>query len=267
MNQEQVKEKLLKLEDKVSSFNLIFSGKESRKVNGLYKPDKKEIILHNRNFNNDNSLMYTAIHEFAHHIHFTNSPVPISSRAHTQEFWNIFHKYLIKAEKLGIYENIFESNTGFIELTREIKEKYLLKNGHLMKDFGALLVKAAQLCDEYNIIFKDYIDRGLKINSSTANTLMKIHTMDINPEIGFDNMKIVSRIKNDEERQETENAFIAGQTPDMIKAKLANKNKPDNNIEILEKEKIRIKRTIENLNIKLGKIDKELIKLKEADFI
>ncbi|MCK4514270.1 MAG: hypothetical protein KAU31_03380, partial [Spirochaetaceae bacterium] len=71
MNQDQVKEQLLRLEDDTEEFFLIFSGKRSKKANGLYHPDTREIILHNRNFESDTALMYTAIHEFAHHIHFT----------------------------------------------------------------------------------------------------------------------------------------------------------------------------------------------------
>jgi Zn-dependent peptidase ImmA (M78 family) len=66
MNQDQVKEKLLKLHDCTEDFIVIFSGKKSKKVNGLYKPDKREIIIHNRNLDNDNLLLYTAIHELAH---------------------------------------------------------------------------------------------------------------------------------------------------------------------------------------------------------
>jgi hypothetical protein len=37
MNQEQVKEKLFQLNKNVEDFSLLFSGKKSRKVNGLYK--------------------------------------------------------------------------------------------------------------------------------------------------------------------------------------------------------------------------------------
>ena len=68
MNQDQVKEILLRLNEDVEEFFVIFSGKQSNKVNGLYHPDTREIILHNRNFENDQLLMYTAIHEFAHHV-------------------------------------------------------------------------------------------------------------------------------------------------------------------------------------------------------
>ena len=68
MNQDQVKDMLLSLENTELEFSVIFSGKESKRVNGLYKIEEREIILHNRNFKTDNQLIYTAIHEYTHHL-------------------------------------------------------------------------------------------------------------------------------------------------------------------------------------------------------
>jgi hypothetical protein len=57
MNQDQVKTKLLSIADAPMEFTVIFSGKKSKKVNGLYKPDSREIILHNKNFGDDENLL------------------------------------------------------------------------------------------------------------------------------------------------------------------------------------------------------------------
>src|SRR3989304_2714446 len=102
MNQDQIKEQLLTIKKNDVPFSVILSGKKSKKVNGLYKAERREIILHNKNFSSDNELMYTAIHEYAHHIQFTASPVPISIRIHTVRFWSLFHGLLNEAEAKGI---------------------------------------------------------------------------------------------------------------------------------------------------------------------
>ena len=68
MNQDQIKAMLLDIEESQLEFSVILTGKESKRVNGLYKPDTCEILLHNRNFTSDNQLIYTAIHEYAHHL-------------------------------------------------------------------------------------------------------------------------------------------------------------------------------------------------------
>ena len=65
MNQDQVKEKLLQIDGEVADFSVVFSGKTSKKVDGLYHPEKQEIVIHNKNFEDDNALIYTAVHEFA----------------------------------------------------------------------------------------------------------------------------------------------------------------------------------------------------------
>ncbi len=267
MNQDQVKNLLLKLNDSTEDFKVIFSGKTSKKVNGLYYPDKKEIIIHNKNFTEDNSIIYTAIHEFAHHVHFCNSSVPVSSRSHTNEFWNIFHNLLFKAEDLGLYKNIFETNEEFKKLTIQIKQNYLFKNAQIMKEAGKLLIKAFDLCRIHKVRFEDYIDRGLMLNRTTADTMIKIYSLDINPEIGFDNMKIASRIKDPDERKKIENDFLDGKTHDMVKAELSSTKKPKETIKILEAEKKRIERTIKKLEERLESIEEKINEIKENEII
>ena len=265
MNQDQLKEKLLQIESDVEEFTLLFSGKKSKKVNGLYKPETKEILIHNKNFEEDNSMIYTAIHEFAHHVHLSKSPMPFSSRAHTNEFWNIFHSLLIVAEEKGIYQNIFELNKDFIALTKDIKENYLSKNGELMKDFGKLLIKAVNLCQINNVRFEDYVDRALTLNRTTATSIMKVFTMDVNPEIGFDNMKIVAGINDEDERRRIEDAFIEGQSVDMVKARIKGKKEPGSSRELLLNEKGKIEKTIERLNNKLKQIDEKIEELDDEE--
>ena len=81
---------------------MIFSGKKSRKVDGLYKPETREIILHTGNFTTDDELVYTAIHEYAHHLQFTTSAMPISCRAHTTAFWSLFHDAALRGGAHGL---------------------------------------------------------------------------------------------------------------------------------------------------------------------
>jgi hypothetical protein len=263
MNQDQVKKQLLRLEPDTEEFSVIFTGKKSRKVNGLYKPGIREILLHNKNFADDNDLMYTAIHEFAHHLHFTRSPVPISGRAHRTEFWSIFHRLLIKAEEMGIYTNIFDSDRQFLALTKKIKEEFLAKNGRLMKDFGRLLIEAEELCKKTNTRFEDYVDRVLGLHRSSARVLMKMRALDIDPALGFENMKTVVSLRSGEDRQAAQAAFLAGKSPDMVKAEFGAKAAQRPPSEQLRQEKRRIERTIASLSSRLNEIDNRLREMGE----
>jgi hypothetical protein len=264
MNQDQVKEKLLELDRNVVDFSLIFSGKTSKKVDGLYYPDRKEIILHNKNFTDDNQLLYTAIHEFAHHLHHTRSSIPVSTRAHTNRFWDIFHKLLFLAEEKKIHINIFKKDKRFVELTKKIRGDYLVENGNLMKDLGGLLEQASALCRELNVCFDDYVDRELLLHRTTAKLLMNIHSMNISPKIGYENMKTVASIRDDSVRAQAEDAFTGGMTPDMVKAEYTSRNKSDETIAVLLEERDRVERSIDNLTKKLAKIERRIDELKHS---
>jgi len=260
MNQDKVKQLLLKLDSNVPDFCMTFSGKKSFKVDGLYKPETAEIIIHNKNFRGENALLYTAIHEFAHHIQFTRESGKVSTRAHTNVFWNIFHKLLGIAEEMGIHQNIFKSDPDFIALSQKMKSEFLSVNGHLMKEFGSLLLSAFKLCHEKEVSFEDFVDRELGLHRTDAKTIMKTFTLDINPEIGYENMKIASRVKDDDIRKQVVEAFTVGKSPDMVKAEYCKKlpQQDEDETDILRKEKERIRLTMDRLKIRLAEINQKL---------
>lgn len=264
MNQEQVRDKLLQIESVKEDFTVTFSGKQSSKVNGLYYPDRKEIILHNKNFSDDNQLMYTAIHEYAHHVQFMKATAPVSTRAHTTQFWNIFHTLLFKAEEMGIYNNVFETIPEFRELTAKIKSEYIVKNGYLMKEFGALLMQARELCREHNASFEDYVDRILGVHRNEAKVMIKTHALDINPQMGYENMKMVARITDDDMRRGVEQAFFEeNMSLDMIRAGMKPEKEFETRLRFLETEKERIEQSLERLTARLVKVERDIDSIKK----
>ena len=68
MDNESIKNMLLDIQPSKLEFTVTMTGKESSRVNGLYKPETREILLHNKNFKTENELVYTAIHEYTHHL-------------------------------------------------------------------------------------------------------------------------------------------------------------------------------------------------------
>jgi hypothetical protein len=266
MNQDQVKDALLSLEDPPLDFQVIFSGKKSNKVNGLYKPDTREIIIHNRNFTDDNLLVYTAIHEYAHHLHACSRGGKLSARSHTAEFWAILHGLLEKAETRKVYKNVFADSPELADLTETIRKQYLRENGNLVKDLGKHLMRAHELCAAMGARFEDYIDRVLCIPRLAASTAIKMYQYNLDPQVGSDNMRFLAGIKNDEERMAAEQALIKGKSPDTVKAAVrgghtAFPSEPlaeEDQRSRLEKEKRRLERTIASLTKRLGEVEQEL---------
>jgi hypothetical protein len=264
MNQDTVKQKLLAIEDAPLEFSLVFSGKKSTKVNGLYKPDTREIIIHNRNFSQDaageNLLLYTAIHEYAHHLHACSRGGTLSARAHTSEFWAIFHALLEKAEVKKIYRDVFAASPELTGLTEIIRVKFLTENGSLVKEMGKHLLTAHDLCTAIGVRFEDYVDRVLRIPRTAANMSIKMFQYDLKPETGADNMRFLAGIKNEDDRTAAQTALLKGKSPDTVKTALRKAPDEEDPVIRLEKEKLRLERTIETLTKRLDEIKKELEK-------
>ena len=269
MNQDQVKEKLLAIEDAPLDFSVIFSGKKSKRVNGLYKPDTREIIIHNRNFSGgaekaaaataNNLLIYTAIHEYAHHLHACARGGHLSPRAHTAEFWAILHDLLEKAEKKKIYKNVFSGSGELEELTETIREKYLKDNGKMVKELGQLLLKAHDLCSAIGGRYEDYIDRILRIPRQAASLAVRMYKYNLDPGTGADNMRFLAGISNEEKRLTAQNALLTGKSPDTVKIAMRKKSEEDADPRLgLEKEKVRLERTIASLTKRLKEVEREL---------
>ena len=258
MTQDEVKEQLLIIEDAPLDFTVIFSGKKSKKVNGLYKPDLREIIIHNRNFADDNLLLYTAIHEYAHHLHACARGGHLSPRAHTAEFWAILHGLLEKAEKKEVYKDVFSGSKELEKLTATIRKKYLTENGNLVKELGQLLLKAHELCAAIGGRYEDYVDRVLRIPRQAASLAVRMHQYNLNPETGADNMRFLAGIPNEEKRMAAENALLTGKSPDTVKIAARQKPEEEDPRIRLEKEKNRLERTIASLTKRLEEVEREL---------
>ncbi|MDR1144212.1 MAG: hypothetical protein LBK77_08370 [Spirochaetaceae bacterium] len=266
MNQDQVKALLLSIEDAPLDFQVIFSGKKSGKVNGLYKPESREIIIHNRNFNDDNLLIYTAIHEYAHHLHACSRGGTLSARSHTAEFWAILHGLLEKAEGQSVYKNVFANAPELTALTETIRDQCLKENGNLVKELGRHLLRAHEICTAIGARFEDYIDRVLCIPRLAATTAIKMYQYNLNSQVGSDNMRFLAGIKNDGERLAAEQALIKGKSPDAVKVAVhgghaAFPSEPlteEDQRSRLEKERRRLERTIASLTKRLGEVTEEL---------
>ncbi len=268
MNQDQVKERLLSIDSGVEPFTLIFSGKTSKRVDGLYKPETREIIIHNKNMGDDDGIMYTAIHEFAHHIQFTRRGIPVSSRCHTKDFYSIFHSLLAAAEERGLYQNIFKTEKEFKELTEKLKNSFLRENGELMKEFGRNLVHAFDLCKKYRASFEDYVDRELNLGRTAAKSLMRVYARDIDPEIGYENMKFVASIPDADQRAKATEAFKVGKSQELVREEFKTIQPPprkETPLSRLTAERDRLNRTIKTLTQRLSELEKRIAEYEDRD--
>ena len=266
MNQDQVKEILLQIEESGLEFSVTFTGKASKKVNGLYKSDTHEILLHNKNFSVDNELLYTAIHEYTHH-RLCELDGTRSGRVHTQRFWSYFHRLLQKAEEKGLYKIAMEESPELLELTDTIRTTIMTEDGKLMKELGRLLSKARVLCKQAGVRYEDYIDRVLCLPRASAATIEKIHAFNVKPELGYEAMKVVANIANPDKRAAAEDLFLQKHSPAFVRDSVKNKPQDEDPRRKLENEKRRIERTIVSLQARLSELEDTLAKMPVTPFI
>jgi len=265
MNNDAIKEKLLELNPDVEDFTVILSGKQSKKVNGLYKPITREIILHNKNFESDNEMMFTAIHEFAHHIQFTQTQKPVTARVHTTDFWEIFHSLLYEAERRGIHENVFRTDPEFLALTERIKTEFIARHGELIQAFGEVLLSAHELCDKHRVSFGDYVNRVLKLPHTQAYSLIRLSNLELNPTLGYENMKALAAIRDPDRRRQAEQDLGGDYSPTMIKLKYGKKHTERDPVAGLKAEKKRLESTIVSLKKRLAYIEEKIKELEAGE--
>lgn len=251
MNQESVKDILLSLANTKRDFTVIFTGKKSKKVNGLYKPGTAEILLHNKNFTQDNQLLYTAIHEYAHHLRFESGAS--SSRAHDITFWSLFNTLLDDAEAKGIYQRIRSAS-----IQKKIDEAKALQHEILLleKRLGLLLQEIHEKSEAEAIRYEDIIQHDLQLSLVTVKKMRALSTLPAQKieSLSLDSARVLISNKGNDQR--VIGAIESGKSIAQIKT--TTKTQPTSRDEELEKEKRRIEKTITALNERLRRIVNEL---------
>ena len=249
--------KLTRLYDCKEDFTVTMSGKVSNRINGLYKPATHEIILNNKNFKNTNQLMYTAIHEFTHHVLTAEKGVK-TTKAHSGAFWVTFYDFLDKAIKEGFYTRNRSNETQ--ELIKQAKDIQKALIG-LQKQLGAVLNKLHEVCKEEGDRIEDVIESDLQMSRNKAKELqrMAVSTGNFSDEM----TKTISSAKD---VLLAKKAAEDGKTVEQVKA-VAKKTKPvDDDLESpeqLRREKKRLETTIERLSDRLVQVEETLASMNE----
>ncbi|MDR1231049.1 MAG: hypothetical protein LBK61_06585 [Spirochaetaceae bacterium] len=270
MNQEQVKEKLESVHKSPVDYTVIFSGKKSQRVNGLYRPMAREIIIHNKNFENEdgsqneNLLMFTAIHELAHHAR-TAETGDRGIRPHTREFWATFHNLLDTAKELGVYRP--EIDAGTQKLIGEARD-ISVRIAELQRELGRVILAINESRKKNGLCVEDIIERGAQIGRQTAKLAVAAFLMG-DTGAGADMQAEAARQRTEAGQEAVIAAAHNGKSVAQAKKAAAPEEpkklkKPADKTEELALEKRRVERTIESLERRLEEIRKQLDELESG---
>lgn len=254
MNNEQIKELLLKLEETNKDFSVTQSGKESKKINGLYKPETFEIIIHNKNFTTENQLIYTAIHEYTHHLiscKYKEKGEKLPTKSHSTEFWAKFDDLLEIAVSKNLYKR--ERSESLSKLISEAKEidKEIVK---LQKKLGLLLKEIQKKTEEEDVRLEDVITHDLNMTKTTAKKCIESNS--ISSDCGQSELETILKT-NSKYRKEVETSISDGKTINQAKHN-STQNNESNPFDKLSKEKNRLEKTINQLQQRLEIVMEQL---------
>ena len=231
INQDRTKQILLQLQETDTDFSITFSGKRSSKVNGLYRWELHEVIIHNKNFKNDNQLIYTAIHEYSHHIMWCKYHDIGKVPGHTNEFWSIMYNLIDKAEAQGLYKKYpsdlaKEEMQTLVEKTKKIHEQI----ASLYRELGKTIQDIRKKTEEYDVRLEDIITRECQINVRTAQMAERASVYSIAEPLSQDIQQLITSQKDSIKIHSIIEGAKQGKTIYQVKEHLKTETqKPTNN--------------------------------------
>jgi hypothetical protein len=264
MDAREVKEALLRVHECREDFTLVFSGKKNGRENGHYRPFRREITIHEANFTrdgvlNENLLLYTAVHELAHHILDTEMGRK-GPRSHTKIFWAVFHDLLDKAGEEGVYRPETDAEVdALVEEARRISAEIAA----LQRSLGQVLKRLAETCERKGIRPEDVIERRAQISRRTMDECVKASDLALPEGTGMDAQKAAVRERDAYRRAVIIRAAMKGKTIAQIERPREERPAAGEEEDLFRK-KARLEKTIAALSArlkdvleKIGRLERE----------
>jgi hypothetical protein len=167
MTAEAVKEKLLEVYEGREAFSVSFT-RLPKTVWGKYLPCTRSIVVDRSKMANDTMVMYTALHELAHHICYQDKGQE-GKRPHTKLFWGIYHDLLDRAEARGIYRRSGDPEIGALVERARRKDR---EAAALQRELGGILRDLWELCDKKGVRSEDVIERQAGLSRKTMRAML-----------------------------------------------------------------------------------------------
>lgn len=259
MDNEGIKQALLKLFPSKLDFSVTMTGKASSRVNGLYKPDTHEILLHNKNFKTENALMYTAIHEYTHHLvteELAASGLPLKGKCHDTNFWSKMDGLVDEAVRQGVY--VRKRSSRLAKLTEEARALDR-EVAEMKRKLGEKLREIQSLSDEEGERFEDVLAHDLRIQPGTARKCVDASLASVpDKALGQDELELAASAKG-EKAAAAAKELASGKSLRQAKAAMAaNKPREEGAFERLKKEEARIEKTMAQLGQRLETVREAL---------
>lgn len=169
-----------------------------------------------------------------------------------KERYEVTEFYLEKAVEAKIYTRERSKDlSSLIEEAKEIDREIV----NLKKKLGKILSEIHEKSQKENIRFEDILSHDLNISKNTAEKCLRSKNIEEN--FGQDEMETVLKVKDSQTQQNIINGLKKGKTINQASASIK-KDKNLSQYEKLTKEKVRLEKTIQQLEERLEIVSEKL---------
>ena len=169
-----------------------------------------------------------------------------------KERYEVTEVYLEKAVEAKIYTRERSKDlSSLIEEAKEIDREIV----NLKKKLGKILSEIHEKSQKENIRFEDILSHDLNISKNTAEKCLRSKNIEEN--FGQDEMETVLKVKDSQTQQNIINGLKKGKTINQASASIK-KDKNLSQYEKLTKEKVRLEKTIQQLEERLEIVSEKL---------
>ena len=254
LNPGMLKRKLLQIQKVSEDFTIEYEGKH-KTIDGLYRPETCTIVIYDENHVDDNGIIYTALHELAHHVDITTSIKPRKKQLHNTRFKSIFYGMLNDAERKKLYINPYENNPMFLNMKFKLDD-LMTSIGDAKKRMGVLLQEVYELCVDNNMPFDDFMERQMQIDMKKAQHLLMLPSLSITvSKVCFDNHKILCSAKDERKRKKALVLLENDKSPAIVKETVKENDDPATTLDYLRKEREKLINELDRKSAKLEEIE------------
>jgi hypothetical protein len=248
MTAQQVREQLLKVYEGKEAFSVSFQ-RLPKTLYGKYLPLTRSIVVDPGKMANEGMLMYTALHELAHHI-CDHDKGQEAKRPHTKLFWGIYHTLLDRAEEAGIYERSRDEAVMTLVERARAKDR---EAAALQRELGGVLRELWETCEARGVRPEDAMERQAGFSRKTWQALLGAANLEGQEGIGLlgqDAQERAVRLRNkDGPLRDLFAGYLAGLS--MAQLDLGKEPRDADMLKKLEAERADLDRKIQRLQERL----------------
>ncbi|MBE3065155.1 MAG: hypothetical protein IMZ69_09085 [Spirochaetes bacterium] len=167
MTEAQIKTLLCAIRKPPRDFEVTLTHRANKRINGTYYMDRALIKINDRNFTRDSVMLFTAIHEYAHHLQYCAR----EKTSHNREFYALYHDLVDEAIEKKLLEE--QPTTDAIQKAETEVKELLRQHVELERRIAAKLIDLHNECALNSVNPEYWTERRLQLPHNGQRPFLK----------------------------------------------------------------------------------------------